>query len=139
VDEALLEDVGVALDDLRHEDQTVLLRQSLLDLATEVGVAQLGDDVGVVLGGVDLVQGEDVGHVLHRLEYLYFGREQRFINLVLEHLQVDHLHRHRLVRGVVAAAVDLAGVALPNGVAEPVGVVLDFLAGVGLVLGQVLL
>lgn len=66
-------------------------RNTLLGLLVEVGVAELGDDVGVVLGGVDLMQVEDVGSALQLLQDLDFGLEQSSVDFVFEHLQVDYL------------------------------------------------
>jgi hypothetical protein len=53
-----------------------------LNLFGEVGVAELSDDVGVVFGGEDVVEGEDVGYVLQLLKDLYLRVKQRAVDLV---------------------------------------------------------
>ena len=63
------------------------------------------------------------------LQDLYLTLQQYLIDIILEHLQINHLHSHWVVGLVVAAFVDLAGVAFADGVEQAVGVVFYFLAG----------
>ncbi len=70
-DFSLLE-LSVALDELVHILKDFRLRELLFDVFAEIGFAQLGDDVGVILGGEDIMQGEYVGDVLKFLQNLDF-------------------------------------------------------------------
>lgn len=69
-------------------------------------------------------------HALELLQHLDLAVQQDPVDVVLEHLEIDDLHCHWVAGVVVAALVDMAGVALADDVVEAVGVVLDFLAGV---------
>lgn len=64
--------LNIALDKLVHILEDFGLGKLLLDVFAEVGLAQLGDDIGVILGGEDIVEGEDVGDVLEFLQNFDF-------------------------------------------------------------------
>lgn len=59
-------DIVIAVYHLVHQPHRISLRQAPLprDVLGEVAVAQLSDDIGVILGGVYFVEIEDVTHVL---------------------------------------------------------------------------
>jgi hypothetical protein len=95
VDDISARKVEVALEDLLHEDGCLCFRESLLDDLVEVGVAEFGDDVGVVLGGVDFAQRQDEGQVLEFLQHLDLALQQYFIYLILQQSQVDDFDGHR--------------------------------------------
>lgn len=130
MDDVIFGEVEVAKDDLLHVLAGLVLRESLLDDLAEIVVAELGDDIGVVLGGEDIVEGEYMGHALEFLEHLNLTIQEYPVDVVLEHLEIDDLDCNWLAGVVVASLVDVAGVALSYDVVEAVGVVLDFLAGV---------
>ena len=46
----------VAFDDLLHESKGLLFGGRLLDAFAEVSVAEFSDEVGIVLGGVDIME-----------------------------------------------------------------------------------
>ena len=74
----------VADQDLLHEISRLVLAQTLLQGFIEVRVTQLGNDVGIIFGGVDLMKREDVGQHLELLEYLYLALQQYLIDLVFQ-------------------------------------------------------
>ena len=131
MDDVLAGEVEVAGEDLLHEVDGLGLGESLFEGFVEVGVAEFGDDVGVVFGGVDFVEGEDVGQGFEFFEDLDFAFEEDFVDLVFEHAEVDDFDGDGLAGLIAAAFVDLAGVAFADCVVEAVGVGLDFLAGEG--------
>lgn len=123
-------EVEVPKYDLLHVPTGLVLREPLLDDLAEIVIAELGDDIGIILGGEDIVEGEYMRHALEFLEHLNLTIEEDPVDVVLEHLEIDDLDCHWLAGVVIAALVDMAGVALAYDVVETVGVVLDFLAGV---------
>jgi len=131
VDDIFPGEVEVACEDLLDELEGFSFGEAFFEGFVEVGVAEFGDDVGVVFGGVDFVEGEDVGERFEFLEDLDLALEEDFIDLVFEHAEVDDFDGDGLAGLVAAAFVDLAGVAFADGVVEAVGVGLDFLAGEG--------
>ena len=128
--DVVLGEVEVALEDLLHVLGGLLLGEPLLDDLAEIAIAEFSDDVGIILGGEDIVEGEDMVHGLELLEHLDLTVQEDPVNVVLEHFEIDDLDCHWLAGVIIAALVDMAGVALANDVVEAVGVVLDFLAGV---------
>lgn len=60
MDDISFGEVGVASEDLLHEVDGFGFRESFFEGFVEIGVAEFSDDVGVVFGGVDFVEGEDV-------------------------------------------------------------------------------
>ena len=56
MDDVFACEVEVADDDLLHEGGCFFLAEAFFDGFVEVGVTEFGDDVGVIFGGVDLVQ-----------------------------------------------------------------------------------
>ena len=131
MDDVLPCEVEVACEDLLHEVRGLGLGESFFQGFVEIGVAEFGDDVGVIFGGVDFVEGEDVGQAFEFFEDLDFAFEEDFVDLVFEHAEIDDFDGDGLTGLVAAALVDLAGVAFADGVVEAVGVGLDFLAGEG--------
>lgn len=97
VDYALGLKLEVPSDDMGHEGMSLRMREATLDAGTEIGRAEFGDDVGVVAGGVDIAEMEDMGAVAQVLQDLYLRVEQLTIDVVFEHLEVDHLHRYMLL------------------------------------------
>ena len=97
VDDPLLLELEVALDDLLHEGDNLSFLEGLFDGFAEIGVAEFGDEVGVVFGGEDVVEGEDVGQVLELLEDVDFGVEEGAVDLVFELLEVDDFDGDGLV------------------------------------------
>ena len=84
-------DEGISCYELFHEVACFWLIKFFLNSFAEVWVAELGDDVSIVLGRVDLVEGEDVGELLHFLEDFDFGGEEGTVDFWLEHFEVDDL------------------------------------------------
>ena len=123
--------VEVAGKDLLHEVDGLGLGESFFEGFVEIGVAKFCDDVGVIFGGVDFVEGEDVGKAFKFFEDLDFALEEDFVDLVFEHAEVDDFDGDGLAGLVAATLVDLAGVTFADGIVETVGVGLDFLAGEG--------
>ena len=74
------------------------------------------------------MQGQDVRLSLEFLQHLDLTFQEDAVDLVLEHLEVDDFDCDWFGAVVVAALVDLAAVALPDAVPQPVRVVLDLLA-----------
>jgi hypothetical protein len=60
-------------------------------------VTELCDEVGVVLGGEDLEEVEDVGDVPEFLEDVDFGVEEGAVDFVFELAEVDDLDCNGLV------------------------------------------
>lgn len=139
MDEALLVDLLVTEEELVHVVVDFRLGEGLLDFAAEVAFTKFRDDVGVVFGGVDFVEGEDMGHILHGFEDVDLRSEEGPVNFALEHLEIDDFDGDWFIGAVVAALVDLAGVTLADSVVEPVGEILYFLAGIGSPLHQLIL
>lgn len=124
-------EVHVSNQNLLHEGNSLRLRESFFDGLVEVRLAQLGNDVGVILGGIDLVQGQDMRQGFEFLEYLNFAFEEDFIDFVLEQAEVDNFDGNWVGGLVVPALVDMAGVSLADDVVESIGIALYFLAGIG--------
>lgn len=97
MNDALLGKVVVSLHDLLHITTGLVLRESLLDHFAEIGVAKFSDDVGIVLGGEDIMEGEYVREVFKFFQDLNFAIQKYPVDLVLEHLEVDDLDRHVLI------------------------------------------
>jgi hypothetical protein len=53
----------ISCNNLLHKLNGLALRKRLLDTLAEVGMAKLSDQVGVIFGRVDVMEGEDVGKV----------------------------------------------------------------------------
>ena len=109
-------EVEVSPDDLVHVAAGFILAHLMFDEFVEIGVAEFGDDVGIVFGGEDLVDVEDVLLIFEFFEDGDFALEEDPVDLVLEHFHVDDLDGNFLVGFVLTACVDLAGVALADDV-----------------------
>jgi hypothetical protein len=72
VDDPSLLEVEVALDKLFHEGDGFGFSEMLFDAFGQVGAAELGDDVGVVFGGEDVMDIKDAGDVPEFLEDIDF-------------------------------------------------------------------
>lgn len=101
-------EIEIASNDLPHTRGGLLLGEPLLYLFAKIRITQLRDDIGVILGGEDIVEGEDVRLCFELLEHLDFAVEEDAIDFVLEHLEVDHLDGHILAVLIVATSVDVA-------------------------------
>lgn len=100
MDDALVGYMIVSADDLVHEVDGLALGQVffITDGLGEVpSIAQLGDDVGVVLCGVDVVDFDDVLGALQGFQHLNLRGEQVFMHLSFDHLHVDDLDGDRLI------------------------------------------
>jgi hypothetical protein len=64
--------LSIALDELVHILKDFRLSELLFDMLAEIRFAQFSDDVSVILGGEDIMQGEYVGDVLKFLQNLDF-------------------------------------------------------------------
>lgn len=94
MDDAIGIDLGVAGDDLAQVLDGFPFGHASLggdELGEITPFAVFGDDVGVILGGVDVVHFDNVPGVLERLQHFDFGGEQTFMYFALEHAHVDHL------------------------------------------------
>lgn len=60
MDDIFLGEVEVPLDHLAHIRTGLVLGKPLLDHFAEIRVAELGDDVGIILGGEDIMEHEYV-------------------------------------------------------------------------------
>jgi hypothetical protein len=89
-------------------------------------VAELGDDVGVVLGVEDVAAADDVAVVEH-LEEVDLLDEHVPLDLVGQQPPLDHLDGHLLICPLVPAPVHHAAEALPDRVRQQVRVVPDLL------------
>lgn len=74
------------------------------------------------------MQAEDVREAFEFLEHLNLALEQYFVNLVFEETQVDNFDCYILIGLIMAAFVDLAGVAFADDIVETIAVVLYFLS-----------
>ena len=97
VDDTFLLEFEVTLDDLLHEGDDLRFLEVLFDGFAEIGVAEFSDEVGVVFGGEDIVEGEDEGQVFEFFEDIDFGVEKGAVDLVFELLEVDDLDGDGLV------------------------------------------
>jgi hypothetical protein len=68
----LLINLQISLDDLVHEMQTLVLCHFDFDFFIQVALAELGDYVSVVFGGINFVECQDIGDILEFFEYLNF-------------------------------------------------------------------
>ena len=127
VDDASFVQVMQALQNHFYDGYGFFLVDFLLflDESVEVSlVAELGYDVGVVLGLVDVVELHDVGTV-DDFESFDFLLEEVAVDGVAEHFHVDDLDSDFALVGKVVALEDRGRVALADLVVEIVGVVLD--------------
>jgi hypothetical protein len=90
----LAEQVQIAIDELSDEPKHLMLLKLALDAFAEIAITELCDDVGVVLGVVDLVQLQHCWRVAELLEVLDLVGQQGSVDLTLEHLHVDDLDGH---------------------------------------------
>lgn len=98
-----------------------------LDEVVEVaGVTELCDDVGIVLGLEHIEEFHDVLAV-ECFEGVDFVLEELGVDGLLDHLHVDHLHGHQLLRVLVPALVHLAAEPSPDFLVQRVTVVVDCL------------
>lgn len=109
-------EVEVSPDDLVHIATGFILAHLMFDEFVEIGVTKLRDDVGIVFGGEDLVDVEDVLLIFEFFEDGNFALEEDPVDLVFEHFHVDDLDGDLLVGFVLAACVDLARIALADDV-----------------------
>lgn len=87
-------DERISCDELFHESTGFHFRDFFLDYFAEVAIAQLGDDVSIVLRSVDLVQSQDIGKFLHFLEDLNLRGEKGSVDFGFEHFEIDDLDCH---------------------------------------------
>ena len=92
---------------LLHEGECLGRGQASFQSTGQVALAELGDDVGVVLGSEDLVKSEDVGQSFEFSENLHFAFEQDAVDIILEGAQIDDLDGHGLSGVIMTAAEDL--------------------------------
>lgn len=84
MDDSVGVDFGVALSDLFKNIDGLRFGQSSTrgDHVGEVAaLAKFSNDIGVVFGGIDLINFYNVVGLFEGLEDLYFGREKIFVHL----------------------------------------------------------
>lgn len=93
-------DLVVTVDDLVHEGDGLGLGEGPFvgDGFGEVSsVAELGDDVGVVAGVVNVIDFYDVVTVFEVFEDIDFGGEQVLVDLAFDHAHIDDFDGYGLV------------------------------------------
>ena len=120
--------IDIPLDNLFHVSTGLGLSQFIFNQLIEICIAQLGNDVGVVLGRVDLMHIEYVLLVFELFKDGNFALEQDTVDFVFEHFHVDDFDGYFLVGFVLAASIDLAGVTFAYDICQAIGVVLYFFA-----------
>lgn len=83
MDDVFLGEVIISLQNLLHVGTGISLCEPFLNNFTKVWVAKLSDDVRIVLGGEDIMKGEDMRKMFELLENFNFAIEQYPIDLVL--------------------------------------------------------
>lgn len=73
MDELFFIDIGISIDKLRHIMEGLGLCQFFLNFATEISFAEFGDNICVILGGVNFMEMENVGNIPQRFEDLDLG------------------------------------------------------------------
>lgn len=98
--DSVVVDVRVAIDDLIHECHGLILRDNSL-IGDELGeisaITEFSDDIGVVLGIVDVVNFYDIFAIFQNLEHLYLRGEKILMHLSLDHLHIDDFNSHSLI------------------------------------------
>lgn len=90
----------VAFDDLFDHSDGVTLMQFFLGLdvlAKIASIAVVGDDVGLILVGVDLLDIEQVWAILDHVQNLNFCLEKVFVDFALHGFHVDDFDGDMLV------------------------------------------
>ena len=123
--------VDVSIDNLIHIPTGLILADFMFDKLVQICIAEFGDDVGIVFGGEDLMDVEDVLLIFQFLENCDFTLEQYSVYFIFEHFHIDDFDGYFLVGFVLAACVDLAGVTLANDIGESIRIVFYFFAGEG--------
>lgn len=90
-------ELQVSLDDMLHVEQSLGMRQTLLDHFAEIRPTKFRDNVGVITCGEDFTQPQDMAAVPEFLQYLDLTVEQFSIDVILEHLEVNHFNSHALI------------------------------------------
>ena len=75
MDDLFFGKVQIPRKHLFHVSSCLLFRQTFLQTLAEIRFAELGDDVSIVLGGVDLVEVEDVRQISEFFQDLYLALE----------------------------------------------------------------
>lgn len=97
----------------------------MLEKAGEVAFAEFGDEVGVVFGGVDIVEVKDVRFSCEYFENGDFELEQHLVDGILEFSHFDDFDADVLAVAIIDAFVDGAAVALADVLSYFVGISLD--------------
>lgn len=127
VHEASLMDFCVSFDELSHDFDGFVVGQgfSLSKDVVEIPFAQFRDDVGVVFGGVHVVE---VQHVFGLTQLFQGGDlelEQHLVDGVFEFVHLYDFDGDGLLSGIAGAFVDGGGVSLTDVLADGVGVAFD--------------
>ncbi len=99
MDDSPTENVVVSVDDLAHQLKGLIFRKCFF-IRDEFGqialVAQLCDDVGIVFGGVNIVNLDDIFGVLEGFEDFHFGDEKVLMDFSLDVFHIDDFDRDSL-------------------------------------------
>ena len=125
--ESCLKDVVVALDELPHDLHHLEIGKgfALFEEGVEISFAEFSDYIGVVFGGVDVVQVQDVTGTCEGTEGSDLELKQHLIDGVFEFGHLYDFDADLVAVLVVDAFVDCAAVALANVLVHSVGVPLN--------------
>lgn len=63
MDQFFIKNVWVSIDELTHVIKNFLFTQFLFNSATQITLAQFGDNVGIVFGSIDFMEVEDIRNI----------------------------------------------------------------------------
>ena len=87
----------VSINDLVHDLNCIFLGQAFSagDVFGEVStIAELSDDIGVVLCVIDVINFKNIFAVFKIFEHLYFRSKKVSMYLVVDFFHIDHFDRH---------------------------------------------
>lgn len=92
--------VVVAIDDLVHQRNGLAFRQAPStgdELGQITTITELGDDVGIIFGVIDVIDLKDVVAVLQRFQNIYLRVEEISMHVIVDFLHVYDFNGHDLI------------------------------------------
>ena len=125
--EASFVNIEVSLNKLFHNLYGFLIRKcpSFFDDGIEIPIAEFSDDVGVIFGGIDVVEVKAMFGVGKCFERRYLKLEEHLVDGIFEFGHFYNFDADWLAVFIVGAFVDCAGVAFSDVLLNRVCIALD--------------
>lgn len=128
MDEFLGKDMGISFQKVIHIPISILFRESFFYFFAQITFTKLSDDICVIFCCIHFMKNKNMRCTTHWFQDLDLGIEQNSINLAFEHFKIYDFDSYRLIRGVIPTLIDLARIAFPYRIIEPIGEILNFLS-----------